>query len=211
MLIRQISTCAAGSVIALALAFGSAQAADEQNTQTQPQAQQSAQLKGHDREFFNKAAQGGLMEVEAAKLAKDRASSADVKSLAETLERDHSAGNQKLMQIAQEKGLEAPKLDSKHQKELDKLSKLKGEEFDKAFLQRVGMKDHKEDIKLFEREAKDGNDAQLKAFAQEQLPTLRNHLAMIEKMHGGHTAKSESHKAGSTASSQENPTDHKQQ
>ena len=38
------------------------------------------------------------------------------------------------------------------------------------------MKAHEEAIELFDQEARNGSDAELKAFAQKQLPGLRNHL-----------------------------------
>lgn len=191
-----ISAAATMCVLGAGVAFAaeqsgqSSQSTQSQSSQSQSaqsqQGGQSAQLKGQDREFFNKAAQGGMMEVEAAKMAMERASAADVKRFAETLHRDHSAANQKLLQIGQQKGMEAPKqLDAQHRKELDKLAKLKGEEFDKAFLKRAGMQDHKKDIQMFERQAKEGKDPELKAFAEQTLPTLRNHLQMAQSIADG--------------------------
>ena len=201
-----ISSYAAALVVTSALGGGLAVAADPGNQGASPsQSSDAAQLKGHDREFFNKAAQGGLMEVEAAKLAMERASSADVKSFAQTLQRDHAAANQKLAQIAQQKGLQVPtQLDGKHKQELDKLARLKGEEFDKAFMKDAGMKDHKQDIQLFERQAREGNDPQLKSFAQETLPTLHSHMQMAQKITGGgHAAQSDAQSSGSSASKEQ--------
>src|SRR5581483_12344469 len=170
-MVKQLTSYAASAVVALALSAGFAAAADEQKPSAQTQSQsaqtpaatgqsgqtQSEKLSRHDREFLMEAAQGGLMEVEIAKLAMERASNADVKSFAETLHRDHTAANQKLQQIAQQKGVQLPtELDSKHRREVDKLSKLQGQEFDKAFIRQAGLKDHRADIKKFEKEAKDG-------------------------------------------------------
>lgn len=215
----------ASGVALCALSAGASWAADSSNpsSSNQPQATQSApaagqsgqaqghanaQLKGSDKAFFEKAAQGGMAEVEMAKLALERASSADVKSFAETLQRDHTTANQKLMQIAQQKGLDAPKqLSAEQRKTLDKLSNLKGDEFDKAFMKEAGMKDHKKDIQLFERQAKEGKDAELKAFASETLPTLKSHLQMAQKIGGGaHTAQG-GKPAGSSADAQSDATE----
>lgn len=221
-----------GAVALCTLSAGTAWAADSANSagapqksaQTTPAAGQSAQaLKGHDKVFFEKAAQGGMAEVEFAKLAMERASSADVKAFAETLQRDHTTANQKLMQIAQQKGIEAPEaLSPEQRKTIDKLSKLKGDAFDKTFMQEAGMKDHKKDIQLFEKQAKDGKDAQLKAFAEETLPTLKSHLQMAQKIGGGsHAAQSgsssgtsanaQSQSAGSSANAPERPATARQQ
>ena len=42
------------------------------------------------------------------------------------------------------------------------------------------VKDHKDDIDLFEKEADKGNDPELKAWAAKTLPTLKHHLQMAE-------------------------------
>ena len=42
------------------------------------------------------------------------------------------------------------------------------------------VKDHKKDIATFEKEAKDGEDADVKAWAEKTLPTLNEHLKMVQ-------------------------------
>ena len=49
------------------------------------------------------------------------------------------------------------------------------------------VSDHKEDIKAFEKEAKNGSDADLKQFASTTLPTLNQHLSMAQA--GTHAAR----------------------
>jgi putative membrane protein len=44
------------------------------------------------------------------------------------------------------------------------------------------VKDHEEDIKEFEKEAREGQDPEAKAFASKTLPTLRAHLAKIRSI-----------------------------
>jgi putative membrane protein len=183
----------AGTVLvagALALPGPGALAADEpkpaQAEQPSDAAVERAKLSEQDREFLVKAAQGGMLEVEAAKLARERASSAEVKEFAQTLLKDHQAANEKLQRIAADKGIALPKeLDAKHKDELKKLSDAKGEDFDRKFIERMGLKDHKKDISMFEKQAKQGKDATLKNFAEQTVPTLRKHLSMAQKISGG--------------------------
>ncbi len=66
------------------------------------------------------------------------------------------------------------------QKKLDKLSKAK--DFDKEFVNEVGLDDHKVDIALFEKTSKDADDAEVKAFAAKTLPTLRAHRTHAETL-----------------------------
>ena len=64
---------------------------------------------------------------------------------------------------------------------IDHLREKKGRDFDKDYIDMM-VKDHKEDIELFEKEAEKGNDADLKAWANAKLPTLREHLRMAESI-----------------------------
>jgi len=64
-------------------------------------------------------------------------------------------------------------------KKYDELAKKTGVDFDKAYLSAI-IDDHKKNIKLFERESKRGDDAELKSWATNTLPTLRHHLEMAQ-------------------------------
>jgi putative membrane protein len=171
-------------------------------TRPQPGGQPAqAKLSSSDRKFLMEAAQGGLLEVEAGRLAAARAGSDEVRQFAQQLVKDHSDANEKLMQIAQDKGVQLPKqLDAKHKQQLDKLSKLKGEEFDRAYLAQIGHKDHQKDIQAFEKQARQGKDAELRTFAEETLPVLQKHLSMAQKVTSGEGS---AQAGGSTAASGE--------
>ena len=56
-----------------------------------------------------------------------------------------------------------------------------GAAFDRGFVE-AQVKAHQEAIALFEQEATSGADAELKAFAQKQLPGLRNHLKQAQDL-----------------------------
>jgi putative membrane protein len=127
-----------------------------------------------DQEFFTKAAGGGMYEVEAGKLAEAKATDPQVKSFGAMLVKDHGAANEELKALASRKGAQLPgALPADKQKKIDKLSQSKN--FDKDFIQEVGLKDHKADIGLFEKASKGADDADVKAFAAKTLPTLRQH------------------------------------
>ncbi len=65
------------------------------------------------------AASGGLYEVEAGKLATQKASSEDVKKFGQRMADDHSKANDELMQLADMKGVTPPKqMDKKHKGQL---------------------------------------------------------------------------------------------
>jgi len=134
-----------------------------------------------DQEFFNKAAGGGMFEVEAGKLAQSKGQSDGVKSFGEMLVKDHSAANDELKALAGKKGVTLPaSVPASEQKKLDKLAKAKN--FDKDFIKEVGLSDHKKDISLFEKTSKSADDADVKAFATKTLPTLKTHLQHAEDL-----------------------------
>ena len=62
-----------------------------------------------------------------------------------------------------------------------KLEKMKGHEFDHAYMQHM-VQAHKQAVSAFEREAKSGHDADVKAWAEKTLPTLREHLKMATEV-----------------------------
>ena len=142
---------------------------------------QGAQLDKKDREFIQKAAAGGMEEVEAGKMAQDKARNPDVKSFASMLVTDHSDANQKLQALAQQKGVTLPSaLPAKQQKTVDKLAKAK--DFDKNFIHEQGLEDHRKDIKDFEKASKNAKDPDVKAFAANTLPVLQKHLQRAQEL-----------------------------
>lgn len=132
----------------------------------------------YDRQFMMKAAEDGLAEVHLAQLAQQKASSESVKALAKNIEQDHTKANAELKRIAGLRNVDlpaAPPATGAHKKNMDKLEKLSGGEFDRAYL-RAMVKDHRSAVKLFERQSTNGMDSDLKTFASNTLPTLQNHL-----------------------------------
>ncbi len=133
-----------------------------------------------DHTFATKAAQGGLAEVQLGNLAKDKASSPDVKSFGERMVTDHSKANDELKQIAAKKNITLPTtMDAKSQATYDRLSKLSGAEFDRAYMKDM-VTDHRMDVNEFKKESEHGSDPDFKSFAGKTLPTLEEHLRMAE-------------------------------
>ena len=140
----------------------------------------STTLNKKDIKFINDAAEGGMMEVRMGEIGKQKGLSADVKQFADRLVADHSKANDELKDLASKKGVTIPAMvDDKHQKMLDKLSNAS--DFDKQFKD-MAVKDHKKDIKEFERAEKKCEDADLKAWITKTLPTLQDHLRMAENL-----------------------------
>ena len=136
-----------------------------------------------DRKFIEEAANSGMFEVQVSQLAASKATDANVKSYASMLVDHHTAANNELVKIANAKGVEVPAAPPRAmRKDIEKLGKKNGAEFDKDFVRDVGIKAHEKDIKKFEKASKDVKDAELKAFVDKTLPVLREHLAAAQKL-----------------------------
>lgn len=172
---------AACTVLALAAALR-VRAADEKRDH---------HLSGDDKTFIEKAANGGMMEVALGKVAQEHANSEAVKRFGARMVEDHSKANHELMRIAEEKGVKVEgEIHGAHKEHYDRLAAFKGDKFDREYVTQM-VKDHEEDISAFEKEAKHGDDSQLRSFAEQQLPILREHLKMAKDLADHHEGRDE--------------------
>lgn len=133
-----------------------------------------------DTAFIHRAAQANLTEVQLGKLGSEKAQNQQIKQFAQNLQSDHQKANQQLQELAQKKGIQVPQsLDPKHEKEISKLQSLSGADFDKQFALE-NIKAHAKTISLFQKEAQQGQDPDLRQYAQSQLPGLTHHLSMAQ-------------------------------
>lgn len=145
-------------------------------------AAQAQSLSAADREFVTKAARGALAEVELGRLATQRAARPSVRSFGERMVTDHGRSNAELTAIASGKGLAVPTtLDPSQVAVSDRLSSLSGADFDRAYMSEM-IRDHTEDVALFEREAEISPDADIRAWAAHSLPMLREHSALARRV-----------------------------
>jgi putative membrane protein len=145
------------------------------------------QNKMDEKRFVKDALVGGMTEVELGKVAVEKASSDAVKQFGQKMIDDHSKANEELRQIASKEQISVPdSLDSKHQSRVDKLSKLSGADFDRAYI-KDQLKDHQKDVQEFQMEAQSGSDPDVKSFASNTLPTLQEHLNMVKDLDKGKT------------------------
>jgi putative membrane protein len=139
-------------------------------------------LNDSDRQFVNTAAIGGVAEVELGRVAMLRAARPAVRSFGERMVADHGRGNAELATLARSKGMDvSPTLDTTHQAMRDRLSGLSGADFDRAYMSEM-VRDHTEDVALFERAAQTATDPDIKAYAARSLPMLRDHLALARQI-----------------------------
>ncbi len=134
-----------------------------------------------DTEFAVAAADGGMLEVQLGKLAQTASTSSNVKKLGQMMADDHSKANEELSRLATQKNITLPAvLSDKNQKKYNDLASKTGKDFDDAYCDFM-VKDHKEDIDEFRKEAEKGNDMELRAWAAGKVATLEHHLEMAKQ------------------------------
>lgn len=138
-----------------------------------------------DTAFAEKAAQGGMAEVRLGQLAQQKAENADVKAFGKRMVEDHTRLNHDLQAVAGPSGLTLPTTPgAKDQEQYNRLSQLSGAAFDHAYMRDM-VADHRADISEFRREADNGTNPDMKAFAAKSLPILEEHLKLAENASRG--------------------------
>ena len=135
-----------------------------------------------DKDFLVKVATCNNAEIEISKLADKRSNSSQVKDFATMLQKDHKAAQEKLGDLLKSRKFGvATGLEKESRDEIKRLSGLDGKEFDRAFLQHA-ITEHKKAISIFENQAKNGKEADVRDYAKDLLPGLQKHLTKAEDL-----------------------------
>jgi putative membrane protein len=135
-----------------------------------------------DAHFAKAAAQGGMAEIQLGKLAADRGSNSGVKAFGERMVTQHGAAADQLKAAAQQANIVLPTtVTSKDQQTYDRLARLNGGDFDRAYADDM-VQDHEKDLTEFQNEANSGKDSSIRAFAAQTVPMIQQHLNQAREM-----------------------------
>jgi len=143
-----------------------------------------------DAQFVMQASATDLAEVNLGRIAVRQATNASVKQFAQHMVDDHSKSSTEMLALVNKKqGLPvAARMDQKHRALSDRLLQLRGADFDREYMTHM-VEGHRQAVALFEGEAANGKEADVKAFAAKHLPTIREHFKMAQdianKLKGG--------------------------
>jgi len=133
-------------------------------------------------DFLAKAIDCSVTEKDLAEKAVKNAQSADVRQYAQKLVNDHDKMNKDAMDLAKNLKIGVVTGTSKEHKEvLAKLMTATGKDFDQKFVHHM-VEGHEKAIKMFEHCSKNATNEQLRNFASQALPTLRDHLERARKL-----------------------------
>lgn len=135
-----------------------------------------------DLEFVGKATASGKAEVRLGELGQMRGTHAMVREFGMMMVKDHQEANRELDALVQQKGYAVPEVkEAADEEAYQQLSKMKGAAFDKAFAKQM-VKDHERVIRLFTMQAENGKEEQLKNWAAQKLPVLKEHLEHARRL-----------------------------
>jgi len=135
-------------------------------------------------DFVKTVAVSDMFEIQSGQLASEKAQIADVKSFGKEMTDDHTETTDDLKELIDDEEIkvELPsQLDEQHQANLGKLKGLSGPQFDKEYV-RMQIDAHQKAVALFESYAAAGENDDIKDWAEDTLPTLKEHLENAQKL-----------------------------
>jgi putative membrane protein len=144
-------------------------------------AQGRSALSAQDRMFLDEAGHGAKYEIMAGHQAADRAATPEVVRFGQRMVADHGKEYDDLVRLGHDVGADIPDApEHSQQRILDLFGQLSGGRLDCGYTPQE-YSDHENDVARFTAEAEHGTNAQVRAFANRMLPTLRSHLDDAEK------------------------------
>jgi putative membrane protein len=129
--------------------------------------------------FAATAASIGLTEIEMGKLAVKKGVDKRIKNFGAMLIKDNTKANAKLEVIAKAKKISLPDtITSVEKTNIADLAKNNGKDFDRIYMMAM-VKDHENDIEIFNDASKQLMDPELRAYATKNVLTLKRHLDAV--------------------------------
>ncbi len=197
-----IFAMAAASALVVAGPAAAQTQGESANTQNSAKGGESSR----DAKHLKDLAIANMSEVEAGKLALEKAQDSKVKDFAQHMVDDHGKMLDEVKSLAQSKGVDLPGApDAKHEKVMKKLQSASAANFDREYM-RAMVKDHRDTLKLVQRTAKGAKDPDVKAAAQKAAPDIQDHLKMAQQIAKEEKSQKRSASSGGTSNRQGSQT-----
>ncbi len=164
----------------------SAQAIRAKSSATRAQISPEASTKANTAMVLAQIHQNNLMEVEMAKIAREKGSTSGVRSYADQLVQDHTSLDQMVIAMAQKSGSGSLKAvrraahESADEKAVEqKMKSANGAKFDKIFLQQASA-DHDRLIRKLQQAREDASNDELEALIDKMVPILEQHKELAQ-------------------------------
>jgi putative membrane protein len=144
----------------------------------------SLEMTATTKRYAEGAALADMFEVDSSKIALDRSKSPEIKKLAQDMIDAHTKTSDELKSKLVRAGLivELPTvLDEMHKALLDELKSANAQDFDMRYLA-LQKNAHNEALMLHQSYARNGDIADLKAFANDTAPKIEQHITMLNEL-----------------------------
>jgi putative membrane protein len=128
--------------------------------------------------FIIHASIANLNEISQGTLAAQKAVRPEVKAFGQHMVADHTKAQAALMQLAKSKGYQVPPEATSPVPPEPMLTKATGKDFDRLYVHMMAP-GHRQSVLMFQNYAVNGKNIDLKTFAGQTLPVLKEHLATI--------------------------------
>ena len=136
-----------------------------------------------DRRFAIEAAAFSRYQIEAARVAEQRATAPLVRSFAALLVQQHGAALAELELLLRQRATPwVGGVPAERRSVIQALEALAPEVFDRRFVEQVGVADHQAAVRLFEVASRTVQDPLLRSWTERTLPVLQNHLASAHQL-----------------------------
>lgn len=136
-----------------------------------------------DENWIQKAARDNHVQIEAARLATEKATKPELRAYGEQVIAERTKVNSDLGEIISRKGMAMDdKLDHGQRKELDKLRQLSGTQFDREYVYFAGLKGTRASAKLYDSGASHLYDVELKTYAQNSMQSMNNNIEAARRL-----------------------------
>ncbi|GAB4023345.1 DUF4142 domain-containing protein [Spirosoma koreense] len=142
-----------------------------------------AKLSSADQSLMMEVAKGGMMQLEVSKVAVQKATSPEVRQLAQAEVDEQTGLASKLQEIASAKGVTLPSgPDAETQAMVTKLQGMSGASFDQMYVAESGVKNHEKLDKVMSKVESSASDASLKGVGQAAHPLVKTHLKVARQI-----------------------------
>lgn len=183
----------AAAIVAMPMLAGACERTNGEPLSAQPNVVERPNLAGDkgpalqqvSAQFVNFAAASDRFEIDSSRLAERAAASPAVKGFARMMIDGHLASTRKLKAIVAEQALPHPLdpgLKGEQQAVIDELREKRGADFDEAYLE-AQVTAHQKTLASLKEYSGTADNAALKAFADELIPTVAAHLDAARKLH----------------------------
>jgi putative membrane protein len=144
----------------------------------------AAQANQQDQTFLRKAHQSNLAEIQAGRLAQQKATSASVRDMGARLISDHTRLDSRLRPVANQLGVNLPDQPNPMQRQVAaQLSAKRGAAFDRAWVAAM-ITGHRQALADGQAELQAGSSEQVQSLARSAAPVIQGHLTMLQQIAG---------------------------